>query len=109
MDGEEVTTTAWPDGKRGGTLILNELLTNCLKHAFPDGRAGAITVTLAAVDGARVRLRVRDDGVGVPPDVDVRTAESFGWQLLQLLTEQLQGTLALTREGGTTVTVEFPR
>ena len=59
--------------------------------------------------GARVRLRVRDDGVGVPPDVDIRAAESFGWQLLQLLTEQLQGTLELTREAGTTVTVEFPR
>jgi PAS domain S-box-containing protein len=90
-------------------LILSELLTNCVKHAFPGGRAGAITVTLAAVGGARVRLRVRDDGVGVPPGLDVRAAESFGWQLLQLLTEQLQGTLELTRDGGTTVTVEFPR
>lgn len=89
-------------------LILSELLTNCAKHAFPDGRAGAVIITLEAVDNARVRLRVRDTGVGVPPDVDVRTAESLGWQLLQLLTEQLQGTLELTRHGGTTVTVEFP-
>jgi two-component sensor histidine kinase len=89
-------------------LILNELLTNCARHAFPDERAGAITITLQAVDDTHVRLRVRDNGVGVPLDVDVRTTESLGLQLVQLLTEQLQGTVELTRHDGTTVTVQFP-
>jgi two-component system, sensor histidine kinase PdtaS len=88
-------------------LILNELLSNCLKHAFPDGQAGEIAVTLTR-QGDRATLRVRDSGCGFPDDVDFRTTESLGLQLVCALTEQLQGTMALEREGGTAFTVTVP-
>ena len=88
-------------------LILNELLTNAFKYAFPDGRAGDIHIRLRA-DAGHVTVGVRDTGVGVPEGVDVRTAESLGLQLVGLLTEQLGGRLTCTREGGTAWTMTFP-
>jgi len=89
-------------------LILNELLSNALKHAFPAGRAGDVTVGLRRGPEGQVQLMVRDTGVGVPEGLDVRATPSLGWQLVGLLTEQLGGTMALGRRGGTTVTVTFP-
>jgi PAS domain S-box-containing protein len=88
-------------------LILNELLTNCVKHAFPAGRAGEIRLTVRADAEAQVTLAVGDDGVGVPPAVEFRQTDSLGLQLVCLLTEQLGGTIALERRGGTAVTVRF--
>jgi two-component sensor histidine kinase len=88
-------------------LILNELLTNALKYAFPDGRSGVIHIALrGAVDS--VSLSVRDSGIGFPEDFDFRHTESLGLQLVGMMTEQLGGTLTLTREGGTTFTVCIP-
>jgi two-component sensor histidine kinase len=89
-------------------LILNELLTNCCKHAFPGGRAGAIHLELQATSAQEITLTVRDTGIGLPDGLEVQTSASLGWQLVQLLTEQLGGTLALTRGGGTTITLRFP-
>jgi PAS domain S-box-containing protein len=88
-------------------LMLNELFSNCLKHAFPDGRAGAVTVSLAR-EADRVLLTVRDSGCGFPEQLDFRTTESLGLQLVCALTEQLRGTIALERGGGTAFTVTFP-
>jgi PAS domain S-box-containing protein len=88
-------------------LILNELLTNALKHAFPDGRAGDITIGLRAGAG-QVTLTVRDTGVGFRGDFDVPRTEPLGLQLVGMLTEQLGGTLTLTRAPGTTFTLAFP-
>jgi PAS domain S-box-containing protein len=88
-------------------LMLNELLSNCLKHAFPSGEAGHVTVTLTT-DGACVTLRVSDSGCGFPEPLDFRTTDSLGLQLVCALTEQLQGTIALERKGGTAFTVTFP-
>lgn len=73
-------------------LILNELLTNAFKHAFPDGRTGAITVRFRE-DPDRFLLRVSDDGVGMPPDFRPEFAESLGMQLVHNLTLQLRGAL----------------
>jgi two-component sensor histidine kinase len=88
-------------------LILNELITNALKYAFPDGRSGSIHIMLrAAAD--RVTLCVRDTGIGLPASLDFRHTESLGLQLVGMMTEQLGGTLALTCEGGTTFTVSIP-
>jgi two-component sensor histidine kinase len=87
-------------------LILSELLSNCLKHAFPGGAVGNVTVTLTH-HGDRLTLRVGDSGCGFPEHLDFRTTESFGLQLVCALTEQLQGTVALERGGGTTFTVTF--
>ena len=88
-------------------LILNELLTNALKYAFPDGRAGDIYITLSAEAG-RVTLSVRDTGVGFPTDLDFRHTESLGLQVVSMLTEQLGGTITLARECGTAFAVTFP-
>lgn len=88
-------------------LILNELLSNALKYAFPAGRAGAIALDLHA-EATQVRLRVQDTGVGFPIGLDFRRTDSLGLRLVCLLAEQLRGTIELAREGGTTMTVTFP-
>ena len=88
-------------------LILNELLTNALKYAFPDGRSGNIHITLRAA-AEQATLSVRDTGIGFPEGFDVRNTESLGLQLVGMMTEQLGGTLTLTRGGGTTFTVSIP-
>jgi two-component sensor histidine kinase len=82
-------------------LILHELLANALKHAFPAGRPGAIAVTLRADSVGTWVLHVRDDGVGFPAGLDFRQTDSLGLQLVCLLTEQLGGTLEMTRGPGT--------
>jgi PAS domain S-box-containing protein len=94
--------TAMPCG-----LILSELLSNCLKHAFPGGAVGDVTVTLTHA-AAHLTLRVSDSGCGFPEHLDFRHTESLGLQLVCALTEQLEGTIALERDGGTTFTVTFP-
>jgi len=85
-------------------LILNELAGNALKHAFPDGRAGEVTVGLEldTVTGA-VCLLVHDTGVGLPADQDWRQSRSLGLRLVQILAGQLHGTV----ETGTGPGAEF--
>jgi len=89
-------------------LILHELLSNALKHAFPDGQAGAITLDLHATPDQHVTLRVIDTGVGMPEGFDVGQTDSVGLQLVCALTEQLGGTISVARHGGTTFTLTFP-
>ncbi len=85
-------------------LILNELISNAMKYAFPDGIKGEITIDLAdSADG--VVLKVKDNGVGFPENLDFRNTESLGLQLVATLVEQLEGTMELTRDRGTTFTV----
>jgi PAS domain S-box-containing protein len=87
-------------------LILSELLSNCLKHAFPHGEGGDVTVSLSR-EADHLRLIVSDNGCGFPVHLDFRQTESLGLQLVCALTDQLQGTIALERAGGTAVTVTF--
>ena len=88
-------------------LILNELVANCVKHAFPDGRSGTVRVTLRAEAASQVILSVGDGGVGFPAGVDFRHTDSLGLQLMCLLTEQLGGTITLDRSEGTRFTIRF--
>jgi two-component sensor histidine kinase len=88
-------------------LILNELLTNALKYVYPDGRSGDIYIMLRA-DAEHVALRERDTGIAFPAGVDFRNTESLGLQLVDMLTEQLGGTLTLMGEGGTMFTLSIP-
>ena len=87
-------------------LIVNELITNALKYAFPDGRPGEIAVSLRQA-GPQLILLVRDDGIG---SANLKTGTSFGSQLVQLLTAQLGGQLTVSTEGGyqTQVRIEPP-
>ena len=88
-------------------LIINELVSNALKHAFPDGRAGRVRVELRPLRGQQYVLVVGDDGVGLPPDMDVERIDSLGLQLVRDLTEQLHGALTVSRDPGTTFTITF--
>jgi len=87
-------------------LIINELVSNSLKYAFPGGRAGTITVSMRR-DGEQYILVVGDDGVGMPLDLDYRKTGSLGLQLVDLLNEQLEGSIGMSRSGGTWFTIRF--
>jgi two-component sensor histidine kinase len=88
-------------------LILNELISNALKHAFPDGRSGTLRIEAHDRDG-RVELAVIDDGVGVPEDLDTRKRKSLGLEIVEVLARQLRGTWQLKREIGTVFRLSFP-
>ncbi|RKT21610.1 putative ATPase [Paraburkholderia sp. RAU2J] len=88
-------------------LIINELVSNALKHAFPDGRGGCVRVELGLVDEARCRLSVADDGVGITSNFSLDEADSLGLQLVHDLTHQLHGTVELSHVGGTTCSILF--
>jgi two-component sensor histidine kinase len=88
-------------------LILNELISNALKHAFPGERHGAISVELRRLDTSLV-LVVGDDGVGMPADFDLGRSKSLGLQLVATLVQQLQAQLEIVRHGGTAFRVTFP-
>jgi PAS domain S-box-containing protein len=88
-------------------LVLNELITNALKHAFPGGRRGTIQVALTRLDGGRVRLRVDDDGPGLPPAFDIQRATSMGLQLVCTLAEQLDAELAVVSAPGASFQLTF--
>ena len=88
-------------------LLLNELISNCLKHGFKDSSQGWIRVTLRG-DGPNNVLTVADDGVGFPQDLDFRNTTSFGMQLINTLVEQLKGKIELVNNRGTVVTITFP-
>jgi PAS domain S-box-containing protein len=88
-------------------LVLNELITNALKHAFPGGRRGTIRVSLGEIGGGRIRLRVDDDGKGLPPGFDIQRATSMGLQLVCTLAEQLEAELTVTGGAGTSFQLAF--
>jgi len=87
-------------------LIVNELTSNSLKHAFLNGRTGEVTVALQHANGAHT-LTVLDTGVESPIDLDFRTTDSLGMQLVVTLVNQLEGTIELNRENGTAFVISF--
>ncbi|MHB0961036.1 MAG: histidine kinase dimerization/phosphoacceptor domain -containing protein [Pirellulaceae bacterium] len=88
-------------------LILNELVSNALKHAFRGRTEGKVAVSLRGTPEGRVCLRVRDNGVGLPAEFDWQQADSLGLRLIQLLAGQLHATVETTRDGGTAFAVVF--
>jgi PAS domain S-box-containing protein len=90
-------------------LIINELVTNALKHAFPEGREGEIKVSLTPCDDGGVRLSVADSGIGMPDQIDLEKTTSLGLQLVSILTHQLMGTIEIQRGGGTTFSIIIPQ
>jgi two-component sensor histidine kinase len=87
-------------------LIINELVSNALKHAFPKDRKGEINIELLR-NGDRLTLIVGDDGIGFPEDLDFRQTGSLGLQLVRTLTQQLGGTIELSRSFGTEFKITF--
>jgi two-component sensor histidine kinase len=88
-------------------LMVNELVTNALKYAFPRPEQGEIGVRIASVDSVRYMLTVRDNGVGLPEDVSTEGTKSLGLHLVSILAAQLEGTVETSRSGGTMFTVIF--
>jgi two-component sensor histidine kinase len=88
-------------------LIINELVSNALKHAFPKGRTGEITIQLRRTGTTQVTLIVSDNGIGFPEHVDFRKSPSLGLTLINSLVEQLGGTIKLDRSRGTAFTITF--
>jgi PAS domain S-box-containing protein len=87
-------------------LVINELVSNSLKHAFPGSLTGEIRILLESKAG-KYNLQVMDTGVGFPEDVDFKDTESLGLQIVNDLVRQLDGNIKLIREGGTTFRVVF--
>jgi two-component sensor histidine kinase len=89
-------------------LLLNELVSNALKHGFPDGRKGLVQVGLYADQDSHLTLTVSDDGIGFPKDADMQSATSLGLQLVHTLVQQLDGRIEIHSRNGTTINVTFP-
>jgi len=89
-------------------LILNELVANSLKHAFPNAANGSIRVELRLASDHAVFLSVDDDGVGMSPTLDLGQLSSLGVHLVMNLVEQLEGHLEIIRLPGTAFRITFP-
>lgn len=87
-------------------IIINELLTNIMKHAFAEGTAGAIAVSMRLRE-EQIVLVIQDNGIGIPEVVDSASSAGFGLMLVDILTRQLKGTLRMERQHGTRTTLEF--
>ena len=87
-------------------LIANELISNCLKHAFPPDRKGLITVSLASVND-EYEFVIADDGVGLPETVEVAGGQSLGLSLVSTLVKQLKGEVEVRRSQGTQFRITF--
>jgi PAS domain S-box-containing protein len=88
-------------------LVVNEILSNAFKHAFRGRRHGILSVSVTQDDDT-IRIIVKDDGVGIPPDVDVYRTTSLGLKLIRSLVLQLSGSVSISSDHGTEVVVEFP-
>jgi PAS domain S-box-containing protein len=88
-------------------LIINELVSNSLKHAFPGNREGKLNIDLHKDDGGHT-LTVSDNGVGMPDKVDFRNTKTLGLQVVNTLVDQLDGTIELVDNGGTIFRISFP-
>ncbi len=88
-------------------LIVNELVTNALKHAFPGGRKGEVRVALRKGASGLLTLTVGDNGVGWPAEADFRKTETLGMQLVTMLVDQLDGSIDLERKAGTAFRISF--
>ena len=90
------------------SLLINELVSNALKHAFPENRNGHIIIQFQAVDPGAIELMVSDNGIGLPEDLDWRNTDTLGLKLITILAEnQLNGTVNLNRKNGTHFTIRF--
>ncbi len=88
-------------------LILNELITNALKHAFPDGRHGTVRIDIKQIGDGNMRLRVADDGIGIAPETEIGKTDSLGLHLVTTLAEQLNADLDVDGREGTVFQLTF--
>jgi len=87
-------------------LILNELLTNAFQHAFPKGKNGTLIVSLHE-DNGMIELIVEDDGIGLPENFDYKKSGKLGFQLVDMLTNQINGKIEVISKKGTKIGIRF--
>jgi two-component sensor histidine kinase/integral membrane sensor domain MASE1 len=104
-EGIQLTTgSAIPCG-----LIVTELVSNALKHAFPDERRGHVVVSLTEDAAQHLLLEISDDGVGIPNGTDIKATKTMGLQVVHRLAAQLQAIVEVDRRAGTTFRLRFPK
>lgn len=90
-------------------LIVNELVSNCLKYAFPEGRRGSVAIGFRKPAADTLELSVVDDGVGIPGSVDFLTTNSLGLRLVRKLALQINGEIFVNTQKGCAFRIRFPR
>jgi two-component sensor histidine kinase len=88
-------------------LLISEIVSNSLKHAFPQGRCGEVSIFLRQQSDATISLILSDDGIGLPRELDWTTTRSLGLRLVRALAQQLRGALEISSRGGTEVRLTF--
>ncbi|MBN2411762.1 PAS domain S-box protein [candidate division KSB1 bacterium] len=88
-------------------LIINEILTNSLKHAFPNGRKGNIVISFTRLRNQWYELNIKDNGIGIPKNINIRETNSLGLQLIRILTQQIDGSVTIERDKGTAFNITF--
>ena len=98
--------TAMPCG-----LLINEIVSNSLKYAFPSGQEGEISIRLKTTAENKICITVQDNGKGIPEEYDLKNPTTLGLQLIDALTSQLNGEVEMHRNGGTVfnITFTYPR
>lgn len=89
-------------------MLINEIITNILKHAFPQRKKGEIFLRLYQDGNKKIHLLISDTGVGLPSEVDIENPTTMGLQLMKDLTQQLKGEIQIESEQGTKIKVVFP-
>jgi PAS domain S-box-containing protein len=88
-------------------IIINELISNALKHAFPNGRPGHVKISLKK-NRKEIILKIMDDGIGMKSGVDIKKSKSLGLELINALVQQLNGQISVTSEKGTSFSIRIP-
>jgi two-component sensor histidine kinase len=90
-------------------LILNELISNALKHAFPGDRHGELQIIIHEPKNTEIEIVIRDNGLGLPDDVDIHQPRTAGLHLVNgLVKNQLDGQIEVRRDNGTEIRIKFP-
>lgn len=89
-------------------LIINELVSNCLKHAFLDRASGEVSIILSVMSEGVLNLEIQDNGIGVPEDLDIKQVSSLGLSLVDALVFQIKGELSISNQNGAVFQIIFP-
>ncbi len=87
--------------------IINELISNSLKYAFPNGEKGMVKIFFSKINNGKHTLIVSDNGIGFPEDIDIKNSDSLGFKIVNALVNQLKGDIKLDRSKGTKLTITF--
>jgi two-component sensor histidine kinase len=88
-------------------LITNELISNSLKHAFPNPRSGVIEIEIKRIDTNNYELIVKDNGIGLPAGFNIDESKTLGLKLVSVLVEQINGNLNINPNNGASFTIHF--